>query len=55
MKRLIALFLLFIFSSTQSSAIQNSLPKGAGLLFNVQTDDLDRYISEINQKCSNSL
>ena len=45
MKRLIALFLLLIFfSSTQSSAIQNSLPKGAGLLINVQTDDLDRYI-----------
>ena len=50
MKRLIALFLLLtVFSSTQSSAIQNSLPKGAGLLINVQTDDLDRYISELTK------
>ena len=33
MKRLIALLLYYlVFSSTQSSAIQNSLPKGAGLL-----------------------
>ena len=50
MKRSIALILLFIvFSSTQSSAIQNSLPRGAGLLINVQTDDLDRYISELTK------
>lgn len=50
MKRLIALFLLLIvFSSTQSSAIQNSLPKGAGLLLHVQVNDIDRYIDELTK------
>ena len=50
MKRLIALFLLLIvFSSTQSSVIQNSLPKGAGLLLHVQVNDIDRYIDELTK------
>ena len=51
MKKLFCYVFIFLVSSiSQSSAIQNSLPKGAGLLLHVQVNDLDRYIDELSQK-----
>ncbi|MFL2930687.1 MAG: hypothetical protein ACJZ4P_06040 [Candidatus Micropelagos sp.] len=51
MKKLFCYVFIFLVSSiSQSSAIQNSLPKGAGLLLHVQVSDLDRYIDELSQK-----
>ena len=42
-----SLLLLFIIFSSESSAIDNSLPKGAAIMLHVKAKDLDRYITEI--------
>ena len=49
MKKFFYIFVFFVISNSQSFAIQNSLPKGAGLLLHVQVNDLDRYIGELSQ------
>ena len=49
MKKIIYVFVFLIISNSQSFAIQNSLPKGAGLLLHVQVNDIDRYIDELTK------
>lgn len=50
MKKLFCYVFIFLVSSiSQSSAIQNSLPKGVSLLLHVQVNNLDRYIGELTE------